>query len=113
MLLAQRQKDATPKPRGFYYNVSIHHLLNYNQQGGEHGSYLGPEPAPNHFSYNPKDVSSDNTRLAMYFYCHPTYEDEYHITLNYCEKHWDKPTYIKGDWQIMYAEAKEEMINRK
>jgi hypothetical protein len=28
----------------------------YNQQGGEFGSYLGPEPAPNNFSYNPKDV---------------------------------------------------------
>lgn len=34
---------------------------------------------------------------------------KYHIRLNYCEKHWDKPTYIKCDWQIMYAEAKEEM----
>jgi hypothetical protein len=36
---------------------------NYNQQGGEHGSYLGPESGPNHFSYDPKDVSSDNTSL--------------------------------------------------
>jgi hypothetical protein len=56
----------------------------YNQQGGEFGSYLGPEPIPNNFSYNPNDVTNDNTRLAMYFYCHPTYEDEYHIRLNHC-----------------------------
>jgi hypothetical protein len=49
---------------------------NYNQYDGEGGIYLGPQPEPQNFSYNPKDVSSDTTRLANYFYCYPSYEDD-------------------------------------
>jgi hypothetical protein len=82
---------------------------NYNQYDGEGGIYLGPQPEPQNFSYNPKGVSSDTTRLANYFYCYPSYEDEYHIRLIYCEKQSKHPTCPKGEWNEMCIKAKQEI----
>jgi hypothetical protein len=59
------QKDANPKPRGFYYDVATPPSPNYNQYDGDAGTYLGPQPEPDlNFPYDPKDARSEIQDLS-------------------------------------------------
>jgi hypothetical protein len=72
-----------------------------NQYNSEVGVYLGPQPEPNNNEVN-------------YYYCYPSCEDQFHMRLNYCEKHYAKPSCTKPEWREMYFKVKrenEEMIS--